>query len=246
LLVVDNGSSDATPRVLAGFAASFRGTVRTLVEAKPGLARARNTGWIAAAGHIVVFTDDDCYPQPDYVDQILACFDEKPVAFIGGRVLLHDPEDAPITIQLLDRRIDLPAHSFVAPGLIHGANFAFRREALQAIGGFDERLGAGTKLFSAEDTDALARASARGFSGAYDPRPVVYHHHRRRNSAEVQDMRKAYTIGGGAYWLKCSLNPRVGYKYFLRWPRAMYRVGFRGTAWYLLGAWRFIWAAKAR
>lgn len=246
LVVVDNGSTDGTSAVLKEFAQSFDGSVRLLFEPKPGLARARNTGWRAASGSIVAFTDDDCYPQADYLAQIHRCFEEASVGFLGGRVLLYDPEDYPITIQLLDRRVDLPPRSFVPPGLIHGANFAFRRDILEAIGGFDERFGAGTELFSAEDTDALARASAYGCRGAYDPRPVVFHHHRRRDLNEIRRLQRAYTIGGGAYWLKCALNPRVGYKYFLRWPNAMYRAGIRATAWYLTGAWRFIRAGTQR
>ena len=48
------------------------------------------------------------------------------------------------------------------------------------IGGFDERFGAATKFFSAEDTDAMARVLGAGWRGAYDPRPLVYHHHGRK------------------------------------------------------------------
>jgi glycosyltransferase involved in cell wall biosynthesis len=159
LVIVDNGSSDATPQLLEAFGRRFSGNVRVLQHARPGLGAARNVGWRAAGADIVAFTDDDCYPQQDYLARIDGCFSDPRYGFVGGRVLLHDPSDYPITIQLSDQLVEFPPKSYIAPGEVHGANFAFRRQALEAIGGFDERLGAGTKYYSAEDTDAMARVS---------------------------------------------------------------------------------------
>ena len=160
LVIVDNGCSDATPQLLEAFSRRFSGNVRVLQHARPGLGEARNVGWRAAGADIVAFTDDDCYPQQDYLARIDGCFSDQRYGFVGGRVLLHDPSDYPITIQLSDHRVEFPPKSYIAPGMVHGANFAFRRQALEAIGGFDKRLGAGTKYHSAEDTVAMARVSA--------------------------------------------------------------------------------------
>jgi glycosyltransferase involved in cell wall biosynthesis len=240
LVIVDNGSSDATPQVVAAFGRRFPGNVRLLQHGRPGLAGARNVGWRAAGGEIIAFTDDDCYPQQDYLMQIRRCFSERRYGFVGGRVLLYDPSDYPITIQLSNRRLEFPPKSFIAPGQVHGANFAFRREALQAIGGFDERLGAGTKYHSAEDTDALARVSAIGWWGLYDPVPTVSHHHRRREGRDIQRMRKAHGIGTGAYFIKCLANPHLRGKYLLRWPNTMVKAGLRRGLWQVVGACRFL------
>ena len=240
LVIVDNGSSDATPEVLAEFSRHFRGNIRFLQHAPPGLGGARNVGWRAARGEIVAFTDDDCYPQQDYLTHIRGCFSDPRYGFVGGRVLLYDPLDYPITIQLSDRRMEFPPRSYIAPGQVHGANFAFRRQVLQAIGGFDERLGAGTKYHSAEDTDAMARVSALGWWGLYDPTPTVSHHHRRRDASEIQRMRKVHGIGTGAYFVKCLANPDLRGKYLLRWPEAMVHAGIRRSMWQLVGAWRFL------
>jgi glycosyltransferase involved in cell wall biosynthesis len=243
LVVVDNGSTDDTPALLRSFGEDFGGRMRVLCETQPGLARARNTGWRASSGRLVVFTDDDCYPQADYLVQVASCFQESPLAFLGGRVLLFDPQDYPITIQLLNHRVDLPPRSYIRPGLIHGANFAFLRDVLVSIGGFDERLGAGTELYCAEDTDALARASANGYTGAYDPRPVVRHHHRRRDLDEIARIRRGHAIGAGAYHLKAVLNPRLSLRYSLRWLVAIYRARIKGALWHMQGAWRFVKAS---
>jgi glycosyltransferase involved in cell wall biosynthesis len=240
LVIVDNGSSDPTPQVLVEFGRRFTGNIRFLQHEPPGLGGARNVGWRAAGGEIVAFTDDDCYPQQDLLTRICGCFSEPRYGFVGGRVLLFDPLDYPSTIQLSDRRVEFPPRSYIAPGQVHGANFAFRRQVLQAMGGFDERLGAGTKYHSAEDTDAMARGSAMGWWGLYDPGPTVSHHHRRRDAGEIQRMRKAHGIGTGAYFIKCLANPDLRRNYLLRWPRAMLEAGLRRSMWQLVGACRFL------
>lgn len=202
LIVVDNGSTDATHEVLECFAASAVLPVRIVHEAHAGLSNARNAGWRTAGGDIVAFTDDDCYPAADYLAALRDCFAQPDLGYVGARVLLYDRDDYPITIQPLNERVDIPAHSYVKPGLIHGANMAFRRAVLERIGGFDPALGAGTPCLSAEDTDALCRASAAGFAGAYDPRPVVYHHHGRRLQSQVDALLESYDVGRGALFFK--------------------------------------------
>jgi hypothetical protein len=235
LVIVDNGSTDATPAVIAAFRGAFAGRLRLVAEPRAGLARARNRGWRTASGAIVAFSDDDCYPARDYLVQMRACFRERPLGFVGGRVLRFDPADADIATQTRRNRADLPPRAYVRPGVIHGANFAFRREALERIGGFDERFGAGTALASAEDTDALARVLAAGWAGAYDPRPVVHHHHGRRPGAELARVERGYGIGSGAYHMKCLLDPRLTLRYALGWARFV-RDYPRAAPWQLRGA----------
>ncbi len=159
-------------------------------------------------GEIVGFTDDDCYVRPDFVEALDSVFEAADLGYVGGRVLLFDPADAPITIQASDARCDLPPRSYIPAGVIHGANFAFRRALLERVGGFDERLGAGAAIPSGEDVDMLSRASAAGFAGAYDPRPTVLHHHGRRAAHELERLRRGYALGCGAYYLKCLLDGR--------------------------------------
>ena len=98
LILVDNGSSDSTPDVLEEFARLASFPVLVLKEASPGLGRAHNRGWRAAAGEIIAFTDDDCYVSPDYLDRALEAFADPKVGFCGGRIKLYDISDYPITI----------------------------------------------------------------------------------------------------------------------------------------------------
>jgi GT2 family glycosyltransferase len=83
---------------------------------------------------------------------------------------------------------------------------AVRRSALQEVGGFDEYLGAGTP-FPSEDVEILARLSARGHGGCYDPDPVVLHHHGRKAGDDIRRLSTAYDRGRGAYYLKCLFIP---------------------------------------
>jgi glycosyltransferase involved in cell wall biosynthesis len=202
LVIVDNGSTDGTPgylRELAQLAAMV-----TVTEPKPGLARARNTGTRATSAPIVAFTDDDCYVAPDFVDQIIRAFAENApdTGFVAGRVLLFDPRDWPITIQESEERTEFLPRTQIEAGVFHGANLAFRRDALVSIGGFDERLGAGTRFTSGEDLDAASRTLWAGYRGVYDPRPVVSHDHGRRTQEDVDKLVVGYDIGRGAYWIK--------------------------------------------
>lgn len=241
LVIVDNGSTDETQDVIKGYAESL--LLKTVIECQPGLGRARNKGWVASQGDIIAFTDDDCYPASDFLFSIIRCFAEQPrLAFVGGRILLYDPQDYRITIQERSERCDLSPRDFLRNGLIHGANFAFRRSALESVHGFDERFGAGARFSSAEDSDILARVLARGWKGAYDPRPVVYHHHRRRTELEALRLLEQYDRGRGAYYLKCilGLDPKIRALYLLRWCRAMLRQPWRTTARELAAAREFL------
>jgi hypothetical protein len=216
LVVVINASTDATLDVVERFRSETRLRILVLHEPRPGLCTARNAGWQASHGEIVVFADDDCYPAGDFLSQILACFDEANLGYLGGRMLRFDSTDQPVTIQTLESRVDLAPRSVIRTGLIHGGNMAFQRAVLEEIGGFDEWLGAGTRVRSGGDVDALSRASVAGFPGAYDPRPIVYHHHGRKTAEDEESVMAGYDLGRGAFFVKCLLDRRRRRLY--AWP----------------------------
>ena len=175
---VDNASTDDTARLLKDELAGD--PVSRLIHCeRVGLGAARNEGWKASRGKIVAFTDDDCYPSPDYVDAWIAAFSDYPHAgAMGGRILLYNRQHARITIEEGQVPRTFPKRTFVRAGMLQGANLAFRRQALEWIGGIDPELGAGT-CFPCEDIDAVTAVLWAGFDGRFDPRPVVQHDHGR-------------------------------------------------------------------
>jgi glycosyltransferase involved in cell wall biosynthesis len=207
LILVDNGSTDTTSAVIRDFAADGHVPVITVYEPRPGLGRARNAGLTHATGRIIAFTDDDCYPMPDYLDRIIGLFESLEIGFMGGAIHLFDEADAPLTISLIAEDRLMGPGSFFWPGLIQGANMAFLRETLTSIGGFDDELGPGTP-FVADDIDAIGRASAAGWHGGFFTRPVVLHHHGRKVE-QGKALSRDYDRGRGAYFMKLLLIPQT-------------------------------------
>jgi GT2 family glycosyltransferase len=222
LVIIDNGSQDDTGSFLSSLPKQFKNIkIATAFEAKPGLAAARNKGWRLATGCIVAFTDDDCYVCENYVDAMVSAFDVDPMlGVVGGRILLFDAEDLNLTILDREEYLYLPPRTFVPTGVVQGANMAFRRRALEQIGGFDEEFGAGTK-FPAEDIDAVAAVLWSGMSGGYNPAPIVYHHHRRRKASEAEILLRNYDEGRGAYYAKYVLNRESRSVYSRAWMKSI-------------------------
>ena len=160
----------------------------------------RTSGWRHASAPLVAFVDDDCYAKSDYVSSVLSAFRGGGHGFIGGRVLLYDETDDPITTIIRNNSREFEPFTFIAPGDIHGCNMIFRKEVLAAIGGFDEHFFQG-----GGDIDVMSRALWRGFSGKFDPRPVVYHHHGRK-AQDAIERRKYYDVVRGHYYAKMILN----------------------------------------
>lgn len=216
LVLVDNGSRDDTPAVLARFAAEAARApavagaplaVTVISEPRPGLTRARNAAVARARAPILCFTDDDCYPAPDLLDRWAEVFDDPAVGYGGGTVELHDPADHPVTVKPRGPADPRGPGAYVPAGLIHGANMALRRELVLRAGGFNPDLGPGTP-FNCEDVDMFARVSALGAGGGYFPAPTVAHHHRRRTGPAVEALERSYARGFGAY--RASLLLRRG------------------------------------
>jgi glycosyltransferase involved in cell wall biosynthesis len=250
LIVVDNASTDGTWEVIES--ARREQALQSLRLPEPGLCRAQNAGARLARAAIIAFIDDDCYPENDYIDRLVEAFDDPQVSFIGGRVLLHDPQDLPITIQTRETPIELRPGTPLEPGLMHGANLAFRTDVFHRVGGYDERLGPGSPCRSGGDWELMLRTLAEGFAGRYDPRPTVRHHHGRRRLDEQRSLERRYDFGRGAVYMKTLLAGgahranlcwlRRSIRETIRAPRRDLRnVRARGRE--LMGACRFLLAS---
>ncbi|HMQ54642.1 MAG TPA: glycosyltransferase [Anaerolineae bacterium] len=162
VIVADDAASAETEAVVQAQAAVAAPRLRYLaVTGQHGPAAARNQGWQAAEGAIIAFTDDDCLPEPDWLRAGVAAF-EAEVAGVSGRVIV------PLPASPTDYERDaagLEQTEFVT------ANCFYRREALAAVGGFDERFTAAWR----EDSDLFFALLARGSRLAYAPAARVVH-----------------------------------------------------------------------
>jgi GT2 family glycosyltransferase len=183
LLVVDSASTSPETGLLCD-----RLGVWALRVEEPGTSLARNAGLTAVTTALVAFTDDDCLPQAGWTAALAAAFDDPAVGLVTGRVVPDRQVAAPVSLEESTVR-----RSFVAP-VGHGANCCFRREALLAVGGFDERLGPGTQGLAAEDVDAFRRVLAAGWHGCYEPDAIVVHRQWRTRGASV---RRSFAYGVG-------------------------------------------------
>jgi cellulose synthase/poly-beta-1,6-N-acetylglucosamine synthase-like glycosyltransferase len=233
IIIVDNGSVDETAAVVHEFIRSASAPVIFESEPRLGKSNALNTALAIAQGEIIVFTDDDCYPAPDFLSRVWTAFQNHSVGYVTGRVLLHDPADAPEAINESTIPLTFPGRRYLYPGTVMGANMAFRRQVLSDVGGFDPLFGPGAPFHSTEDLDVGSRASAKGWMGQYHPEVIVRHHHERRAS-DVARLAKYYAIGTGAYYVKLLLR---GHE-FLWFARGVYEFGGRITKWY---GGRFFW-----
>jgi glycosyltransferase involved in cell wall biosynthesis len=248
LVVVDNGSTDDTGRILSEYAGKVPFPTTTLYEGRAGKSRGLNQALPVTRGDIIALIDDDCYVAPDYIDRVRESFDDPRVGFAGGRVELFDPTDCPLTIRTSTEPEFLPPRSYVKPGWILGANMMFRRRVLEAIGGFDPELGPGMPFHSGEDPDVQARASFAGWWGLYTPNVVVAHHHRRR-AEDARAVMRIYSIGIGAYKAKFLLISGTRSIYLCDWLRHCYwefrrlvdgRLGLPCFWWEMQGAARYL------
>ncbi|MGI8330058.1 glycosyltransferase family 2 protein [Actinomadura scrupuli] len=179
VIVVDDGSDDAT-----GDLARAHGATVITHERNLGAPAARNTGLRAASAPVVAFLDDDCEPVPGWSELLLDGYEEQ-VAGVGGPVLpvtgdgflarflernnRHEPLELELTRgQALPYRFALYLRrQWTAPAprprrdvyAFIGGNMSFRRAALLAVGGFDERF-----RFASEEED-LSRRLRRDHPG---------------------------------------------------------------------------------
>ncbi len=87
VVLVDNASTDATPRLLAD-ATRADPRLRVVSEPRPGIARARNRGIAATRAPIVLFTDDDVRVPPHWLDRMAAPLRRGEADLVGGAVAL--------------------------------------------------------------------------------------------------------------------------------------------------------------
>ena len=169
IIVVEDGSSDDTRALVARFPEA-----RLVRQPHSGPSVARNRGAQEARGAIVLFTDSDCCPCPDWLEGMVQPFIDCPD--VVGVCGAYGTEQTSIVARLIQAEYDQryrmlarkPTIDFIAT---HSA--AYRRSVFLESGGFSEAF----VKASAEDCDLSYRLSLQGLKLVFSPRAVVKHRH---------------------------------------------------------------------
>lgn len=166
-VIVDNGSQPECSEAIQALAAESPLRPQVLrVDVNRGPAIARNLGWRSATAPFLAFTDDDCEPRPEWLEEGLASLHGSPaLGVVQGRTV-RSTRDAdyrynPLTVV---REVAAPSPWF------EGCNLFFRRTALEDAGGFDESFG-----FFGEETSLGWSVVEAGWTRGWADSAVVEH-----------------------------------------------------------------------
>jgi GT2 family glycosyltransferase len=199
-IVVVDQSSDGRAREIVESRGVAAVTMVYIAQERRGLSASRNAAFARAKSQVVAFTDDDCVPSPQWFAALRAGFARTPGASsITGPMLPLGP--AREGFEAVSSRTSTRREEYtrtLAPWHAGtGANMALRREWLERVGGYDERLGVGSPGEAGEDVDLVYRLLRAGGRVVYEPDAIVYHERqpldRRRAS------RSSYGRGIGTF-----------------------------------------------
>jgi glycosyltransferase involved in cell wall biosynthesis len=230
LIVVDNGSTDETPSVLAGAAAEL--PLHLLHEPAAGKNRALNRALAVARGELLIFTDDDIIADPDWIANLFGAARRWPEATIfGGRVLLAFPPGTPDWLKeplhgaMNFARYAPPDPEGPTTQLPNGPNFAVRACALEGLR-YREDIGpqAGAAYAMGSETELIARLRAQGAQMIYVPSATVQHVVQEQQLTDRYLLGRSYRLGRG---------------------QVRSRQSHHEAATFLFGAPRYLWRAAA-
>jgi glycosyltransferase involved in cell wall biosynthesis len=184
VIVVDDGSTDATGEIADRHAASAP-YIQVIHQPNLGLSAARNVGMNAAQGTIVAYTDSDCYVDPDWLHYMAWAFEDQRFVAVGGPNL--PPPDDNRTAACVAVSPGAPTHVLLTDEIaehIPGCNMAYRKEYLAGIGGFDA-----TYRAAGDDVDVCWRLQDQGHIIGFSAAMFVWHHRRCTVSAYLKQQK---------------------------------------------------------
>lgn len=182
VVVVDNNSSDNTRDVVAAVQNDWP-LLRYEFEPSQGLSHARNRGIAVARGAVLLFTDDDVLPEPEWMEKTLAGLERFDADACGGYIapIWEVPPPPWLTERFhgfLAVRTDRTDCELMGPDdpAPFGANMAFRRTVFERVGAFDTSRGRkGAVLASGEDGEMFERIRRANLRAAFLGESRVHH-----------------------------------------------------------------------
>jgi hypothetical protein len=202
LVVADNASTDETPRILARYA--DRLPLKVVPAPERGKNKALNKALACREGALVVLTDDDAVPQPDWLVQLQRAAEAQPQhAVFGGAIAPVWPGACP---EWIPRLVNMGATFAVTPAgarsgpvpaaQVWGPNMAIRREAFDAGHRFDESIGpsAGQYVMGSE-VEFTCRLEKAGYRAWFCAEAQVGHLIRENQLDPEWIIQRAFRLG---------------------------------------------------
>lgn len=216
IFVIDQSDDDSTAKILTPFFKQSRFHYRLNRRQGYGAASSRNIGIALSSGDIIASIDDDVVVCADWMEKLVAEFEDDPdLMFILGKLTAppYDPETGftPETNpqpNLKGWRMTL---------VVAGANISFRRSFLfEKLGGYDEFCGPGSRLRASDDGDVALRVLRSKAKWKACPHVEVIHKHGFKPGKIGSDTLIRYQFGnGGNYGRQTRRGDLVAASYFL-------------------------------
>lgn len=176
IIVVDDASQDETGAIVESWINSHPEVPCRYLrqDRNQGPGAARNRGLNEARGEFVAFTDTDCVVSPDWLGRLVAGFTDDEIVGVGGRVEPWNPESRFARYNTVNASLQpIASAAFPIPYLVT-CNCAYRREALEQVGGFPDNI----PTPGGEDVGASIALFKRGGRFAFARDAVVHHDYR--------------------------------------------------------------------
>jgi GT2 family glycosyltransferase len=214
LILVDQSRDDSTWAAVATMAGSDR--IVYVPSASRGVSAARNRGAAAATGELLLFTDDDCIPELDWVEAWRNSFASDPDTGVGFGEVTCAPFDPTkgytATFNTSNGSYGAELFRSGAGRVGMGANMVVLKRVWAGLGGFDEALGAGTRFPASEELDLAYRAARVGYRIRQLAAAKVWHNG-YRPGADASNLMRGYVAGIAAMYVK---HARCGDLYAIR------------------------------
>lgn len=171
VIIIDNGSTDSTRTVVTAHP-----TFYFYVESRKGLSRARNLGVRKSSGSILLFTDDDVRVMPDWMETLSRPILAGQADGVTGQVRLATHLDRPWMTPMHRGFLASQELDCANPYQMVGANMGIARRVFEKIPSFDDELGAGTLLGTAEEMLYSWQMQEAGFKIIGIKEALVWHH----------------------------------------------------------------------
>ena len=142
MIIVDNGSTDSTRKVVDELNSSNEKKIKYIYEPNPGYHNAVNRGALEANNEIIVLIDDDTFFEGNYLNILLGAYQDRQVSCAGGKIIGHwEGGVKPDWVENHEggSGLDLGTKKrfLFWPESIYGANFSVRRDLFYKVGGFN-------------------------------------------------------------------------------------------------------------